>query len=223
MRNYSVAIDGPSGAGKSSISKRLAKELGITHIDTGAIYRTIGYYIYKNDISLDNADEIVNSLDKINIKIELKDNTQQMYCNNEDVTEKIREHIISKYASAVSAIPKVREHLLDLQRDFASKQSIVMDGRDIGTVVLPDADIKIFLTASVQSRAQRRYLELVQKGENIKLEQVLEDVTQRDFNDTNRAVAPLKPAKDSILVDTTNMGFEESVAYIKKIVKERIR
>lgn len=222
MPNISIAIDGPSGAGKSTIAKAIAKELKITHIDTGAIYRTIGLYILNKGISSTDKDKIIHCLKEIDIKIEITAAGQLMYLNGENVTDKIRQHEISKYASDVSAIPEVRAFLLDMQRDFAQKQSVVMDGRDIGTIVLPDADIKIFLTASPESRAQRRYEELIEKGQQVVYNSILEDIIKRDYNDTHRDIAPLKPAKDSIIVDTTGFELADSIAKIKEIVIGRL-
>ena len=223
MKKYSIAIDGPSSAGKSTISKTVAQKMGIVHIDTGAIYRTIGLYFYNRGIECTDAEKIVPLLDKINIELEITDDGQKMLLDGVDVSKDIRQHHISQCASQVSAIPQVREHLLSLQRDFAKKQSVVMDGRDIGTVVLPDADIKLFLTASPESRAQRRYEELLVRGENVSYEKILEDVKTRDYNDSHREIAPLKPADDSIMVDTTGFELEESINKIIGIIEEKIK
>lgn len=223
MKKYSIAIDGPSGAGKSTISKTVAQKLGIVHIDTGAIYRTIGLYFYNLGIECNDAEKIVPLLDKINIELKITEDGQKMLLDGKDVSLDIRQHHISQCASQVSAIPQVREHLLNMQRGFAKKQSIVMDGRDIGTVVLPDADIKLFLTASPESRAQRRYEELCLRGENVSYEKILEDVKTRDYNDSHREIAPLKPADDSILVDTTGFELQDSIDKIIGIIEERIK
>jgi len=223
MKKYSIAIDGPSGAGKSTISKTVAQKLGIVHIDTGAIYRTIGLYFYNLGIECNDAEKIVPLLDKINIELKITEDGQKMLLDGKDVSLDIRQHHISQCASQVSAIPQVREHLLNMQRGFAKKQSIVMDGRDIGTVVLPDADIKLFLTASPESRAQRRYEELCLRGENVSYEKILEDVKTRDYNDSHREIAPLKPADDSILVDTTGFELQDSIDKIVAIIEERIK
>ena len=223
MKNYSIAIDGPSGAGKSTISKTVAKKMGIVHIDTGAIYRTIGLYFYQQGIDCTDAGKIVPLLEKINIELDITSDGQRMLLDGKDVSLDIRQHHISQCASQVSAIPQVRAHLLNMQRDFAKKQSIVMDGRDIGTVVLPDAYIKIFLTASPESRAQRRYEELVQRGESVSYDKILEDVKTRDYNDSHREIAPLKPAEDSILVDTTGFELQDSINKIVGIVEEKIK
>ena len=223
MKNYSIAIDGPSGAGKSTISKTVAKKMGIVHIDTGAIYRTIGLYFYNKGIECTDAEKIIPLLDDIKIELVMTPDGQKMLLDGKDVSKEIRQHHISQCASQVSAIPQVRTHLLDMQRDFAKKQSIVMDGRDIGTVVLPDADIKIFLTASPESRAQRRYEELIGRGENVSYDKILEDVKTRDYNDSHREIAPLKPAKDSILVDTTGFELKDSVSKILGIIEEKVK
>jgi len=223
MKKYSIAIDGPSGAGKSTISKTVAQKLGIVHIDTGAIYRTIGLYFYNLGIECNDAEKIVPLLDKINIELKITEDGQKMLLDGKDVSLDIRQHHISQCASQVSAIPQVREHLLNMQRGFAKKQSLVMDGRDIGTVVLPDADIKLFLTASPESRAQRRYEELCLRGENVSYEKILEDVKTRDYNDSHREIAPLKPADDSILVDTTGFELQDSIDKIVAIIEERIK
>ncbi len=219
---YSVAIDGPSGAGKSTIAKAVAKTLCISYVDTGAIYRTIGLYAYRHGIAVEDVAQVADMLTDINIDIRFEDDVQGMYLNGENVTREIREHIISKYASAVSAVPAVRAFLLELQRSFAKSQSVVMDGRDIGTVVLPDATVKIFLTASVEVRAKRRYDELIAKGAEIDFETVLSDIKQRDYNDTNRPVAPLKPALDSVILDTSVLSLEQATDAVIQTVTERI-
>lgn len=223
MLKYSVAIDGPSGAGKSAVSKAAASSLGIVHVDTGAIYRTIGLYFYNKGISCDDEASIVPRLPEIDLKVVITDEGQKMLLSGVDVSQEIRQHHISKCASQVSAIPKVREYLLGLQRDFAKKQSVVMDGRDIATVVLPDADVKIFLTASPEQRAKRRFDELAAKGQSVDYNSILKDVIDRDYADSHRAVAPLKPASDSITVDTTDMTLEEAVHTVIELIKERIQ
>ncbi len=220
--SFNIAIDGPGGAGKSTISKRVAKELGILYVDTGALYRAIGLYFYKNNISLDNTDNIVNELDNISIKLGYQDGEQQVYLNGENVSNEIRVHIISEYASKVSAITEVRSFLLNMQRDIAKVNNTIMDGRDIGTVVLPNANLKIFLTASAEVRAKRRYDELVEKGQNVDFETILKDIVDRDFRDSNRDIAPLKVADDAIVVDTSNYDFEQSVQAILNLIRERM-
>lgn len=221
---YSVAIDGPSGAGKSTIARAAAKALGFIYVDTGALYRAIGYYIVKQGIN--TKDEQAVSQQLINIDISLKyDNKgkQQVILNNIDVSEYIRTPEISMAASNVSAIPKVREFLLDLQRNIAKNSNVIMDGRDIATVILPNADVKIFLTASAEKRAHRRYLELLEKGGNVTEQEVLEDVKKRDYQDSHREIAPLMPSGTSIIVDTSELTLDESINTIIKIVKEHLK
>lgn len=222
MRKTAIAIDGPSGAGKSTISKLIAKEFGFTYVDTGAIYRTVGVYAYRNGIDPKNADAVSASLPQINIEIKHSDGTQRLYLNGDDVTDAIREHVISGYASDVSAIPAVRAFLLDMQREFALRDNVIMDGRDIGTVVLPDAQIKIFLTATDEDRAQRRYEELIEKGQSVPFEKVLADMRARDAQDSARAVAPLVAAEDAIVVDTTGNTLEKSIEVLKEIISARL-
>lgn len=219
----SVAIDGPAGAGKSTIAKMASKELGFIYIDTGALYRSIGYFVLKNGGDLENADSIISFLPKINAEIKFIDETQHVFINGEDVSDKIRTEEISRAASKVSAIPKVREFLLSLQRDFAKRYNIVMDGRDIGTVVLPNATVKIFLTASAQVRANRRYKEQIERGFDVNYDDILADIKERDYRDENREIAPLKPAEDSIYLDTSDNTREESIEAVLKIVKEEIK
>ena len=218
----SVAIDGPAGAGKSTIAKTASKNLGYIYIDTGALYRSIGYFVVSNGGDIDNADSVVSFLPKISAEIKFIDETQHVFINGEDVSDKIRTEEVSKAASKVSAIPKVREFLLELQRGFAKKYNVVMDGRDIGTVVLPDAQVKIFLTASAQERAKRRYKEQVERGLDVNFDDILADIKERDYRDEHREIAPLKPAKDSILVDTSNMNIEQSVKAVIDTVKSKI-
>lgn len=222
MNKVAIAIDGPSGAGKSTISKILAKELGFTYVDTGAIYRTVGVYVYRNGIDPKDASAVENVLSEIDIEIKHKNGLQRLYLNGDDVTDAIREHVISMYASDVSAIPAVRTFLLDMQREFAGRDNVIMDGRDIGTVVLPDAKIKIFLTATDEDRAKRRYDELILKGQDVAFEKVLSDMRERDKQDSSRAVAPLVPAPDAILVDTTGNTLKKSVGVLKEIILARL-
>ncbi len=223
MGKIAVAIDGPSGAGKSTIAKLLAKELGFLYVDTGAIYRTVGLYTHRSGVDPDCETEVAALLPEISIELMYNNGLQCMFLNGEDVTSAIREHIISSYASKVSAHPSVRAFLLQTQRDYAEKHNVIMDGRDIGTVVLPDAEIKIFLTASSEDRARRRFLELQAKGQKVDFETVHKDIKERDFNDSNRPVAPLKQADDAIFVDTTGNTLEQSVDLLRTIVKERIK
>ncbi len=224
MSKYiSVAIDGPSGAGKSTMAKMAAKELGFVYVDTGAIYRTVGYHIRLCGIGPKDVDGVTRLLDDINIEIRYEDDGRQhMILNGADVTDEIRTPEISYYASGVSSLPVVRAFLLDMQREFARKYNVIMDGRDIGTVVLPDAQIKIFLTASAEERAKRRFIELTEKGEKTTFEQVLADMQFRDNQDSTRAAAPLKCADDAILLDTSSMTLEESKQKILQIIKEKI-
>ncbi len=221
--NIAIAIDGPAGAGKSTIAKLAAKELHFIYVDTGALYRAIGLCAYRNSIGSKDVDAILEMLKDIKVELAFNDNGEQIVLlNKEDVSSFIRTPEISMYASDVSAIPEVRAFLLDLQRNMAKTNNIIMDGRDIGTVVLPDAKIKIFLTASAQVRAKRRYDELIEKGMDVKFEDVLSDVETRDYNDSHREVAPLKPAPDSVIVDTSELNLEQSVEKLISIMKERM-
>lgn len=222
MSIYSVAVDGPSGAGKSTLSKAVARELGIVYVDTGAIYRTIGYYIFREGIDPKDAGAVVAALPLIHVDMCYnEDGLQHMLLNGEDVTEQIRLPEISMYASAVSAIPPVRDYLLEMQRDMARRSSVIMDGRDIGTVVLPDAQVKIFLTADVEVRARRRTAELELRGTPKPFEQVLEEMKQRDWADSHRDAAPLQEAEDAIRVDTTDMDFQQSKEAILQVIRRR--
>lgn len=218
----SVAIDGPVGAGKSSIARSAAKELGYIYVDTGALYRAVGLYCHRNGVDMTSPAEVAAILPKACPEIRLIDGTQHVYLNGEDVSEEIRLPEISMAASAVSAVPEVRAALLDLQRDMAKTSSVIMDGRDIGTVVLPDATVKIFLTAKAEIRARRRYDELIAKGVEVTLEEVLEDLNRRDYNDSHRETAPLKQAEDAVLADTSELSFEQSCGLICDIIKERV-
>ena len=220
---YSVAVDGPSGAGKSTLSKEVAKELGIMYVDTGAIYRTIGYYIFTQGIDPKDERAVAAVLPEVQVDMRYgADGLQRMFLGGTDVTEKIRLPEISMYASAVSAIPAVRAFLLEMQRDMARRSSVIMDGRDIGTVVLPNATVKIFLTASAEARAERRRKELEEKGQPADFATVLADIRQRDYQDTHRAIAPLKQADDAILVDTSDIGFDESFELLKRTILAHI-
>ncbi len=222
MNKCAIAIDGPSGAGKSTISKLLAKEFGFTYVDTGAIYRTVGVYVKRAGANPKDATEVEKLLPQIKIEIAHRDGVQRLFLNGDDVTDEIREHVISGYASDVSAIPAVRTFLLEMQREFARRDNVIMDGRDIGTVVLPDARIKIFLTATDEDRAKRRYDELIIKGQSVSYEKVLEDMRARDKQDSSRSVSPLAAAEDAIKVDTTGNTLEESMELLKNIIKERL-
>jgi cytidylate kinase len=220
---HAIAIDGPAGAGKSTMAKRIAKALGYVYVDTGAIYRTVGYYVWLCGIGGRDVDGVTRLIDEVNIAIEYPaDGLQHMILNGKDVTGEIRTPEMSSYASQVSAHKCVRDFLLDTQRELARTHNVVMDGRDIGTVVLPDAEVKIFLTASAEVRARRRYIELQEKGISDSYEKVLADMKQRDLQDSTRAIAPLKQAKDAVLLDTSNLSLEESVEAIKSIVEEKL-
>ena len=217
-----IAIDGPSGAGKSTIAKAVAKRLGYVYVDTGALYRTVGYAALCEKQDCKNADEIAPLLKKIKVDLTYDNGVQKVLLNGEDVSTQIRLPECSMAASAVSAIPAVREFLLNTQRDIATHHNVIMDGRDIGTVVLPNAQVKIFLTASAEKRAQRRFIELCEKGIETTFEEVLEDMKQRDYNDSHRAIAPLKAAEGSILVDTSELDLEQSIHAIEQAVQSVI-
>ncbi len=219
-KKINIAIDGPSGAGKSSVAKQVAKTLGIIYVDTGAMYRAIGLYAYRNSADPKDPDQVVPLLDRIKIELVYENGEQRVLLNGEDVSSDIRQNEISMYASAVSAIPTVRAFLLGMQRDLAANNSVIMDGRDIGTVILPDADLKIFMTASAENRAERRYLELKQKGFDTTYEQVLSDMIQRDADDKNRQVAPAVAADDAILFDNTGYTLEQSVEHVLGLVHD---
>lgn len=223
MKCFSVAIDGPSGAGKSTLTRKAAAVLGYLYVDTGAIYRTVALSAVRRGIDPADAERLVPVLGELDIRLEYADDgLQHMYLNGEDVSQAIRVHEISQHASTVSAIPQVRAFLLELQRDLARKNNVIMDGRDIGTVVLPHADVKIFLTASPESRAHRRYLELQQRGQDTDFDTVLRDIIRRDEQDTNRSIAPLRQAEDAVLIDTTDLNLEQSLEAILSTIKEKI-
>lgn len=223
MKLFSIAIDGPAGAGKSTFAKRLAKDLGFVYVDTGAIYRSVGLFAFKNGIAIENIEKVAECLGDVKIEVSYDDSgTQHVMLNGSDVSKEIRLPEISTYASAVSALPQVREFLLNLQRDFAKRYNVIMDGRDIGTVVLPDADLKIFLSASIEARAKRRYNELLEKNIKTTFEEVESDMVARDEHDSHRAVAPLRQAKDAVFVDTTDLSLEESFNLLRKIVKDKL-
>ena len=218
----SIAIDGPAGAGKSTMARACAKALGYLYVDTGAIYRTVGYYMRLMGISPKDRDGIARLIDEVNIEIRYEDGAQRMILNGDDVTDEIRTPEMSMYASGVSAQPCVRAFLLDMQRQLARTHSVVMDGRDIGTVVLPDADVKIFLTADAEVRAKRRFAELQAKGDKTPYAQILAETKQRDAQDAGRAIAPLKQAADAVRLDTSEKTVDESVAAILDIVRGKL-
>ncbi len=220
--NYAIAIDGPAGAGKSTIAKVLAKELSLIYVDTGALYRTVGYYTTRRGIALEDIEGITAALDDLTVELKYVDGVQRVFANGEDVSDLIRTPAISMAASAVSAIPAVRDYLLNTQRSIAAANSVVMDGRDIGTVILPDAKVKIFLTASPESRATRRFTELQEKGDPATYEEVLADMIKRDYDDSHREISPLRQAEDAILVDTSGDTLEQSVARIKAVVQQQL-
>ncbi len=218
----SVAIDGPSGAGKSSLAKRLAKELGFIYVDTGAMYRAIGLYALRQGVDPASEQQVAQLLPQITIELRYENGAQRVILCGEDVSELIRQENVGMATSAVAAHPTVRSFLLELQRDMARKQNILMDGRDIGTVILPNATVKIFLTASAQARAERRLKELQQKGMETDFQTVLSDIEQRDYQDMNREIAPLKQAQDAVLVDTSNLDFEQSFETLRNLITSRI-
>ncbi|MBK6087775.1 (d)CMP kinase [Ruminococcus difficilis] len=221
--SIAIAIDGPAGAGKSTIARLAAKELGYIYVDTGALYRTIGLAAFRRGLTAENKEQIIAMLPEIKVTLAFNDCQEQIVLlDGEDVSGLIRTPEISMMASAVSAIPEVRAYLLDLQRDMAHTNNVIMDGRDIGTVVLPDAKIKIFLSASPECRARRRYDELIEKGMDVKYEDILTDVIARDYADSHRDIAPLKPADDAINVDTSGEDLETSVNKLLGIMRERL-
>ena len=219
----SITIDGPSGSGKSTIAKLLAEKLGFLTLDTGALYRTVAYYFFKNNIDYKTTNNVIKNLKNINISVRHKNGIQLIYLNEEDVTNFIRTPNISTIASDVSAIPEVRKFLINIQRDFAKTHNVVMDGRDIGTVILPNADIKFFLTASPENRAQRRYNQLLKKNSNKKviLKDIMKSINNRDFNDSNRKISPLTPAKNAIIIDNSFLSVEETIDIFLNAIKER--
>ena len=222
-KTYSIAIDGPAGAGKSTIAKALAKELGYHYVDTGAIYRTVAYFLDLLGVNPKDVDGVERYIDELTINIEYdEEGKQHMIMNGMDVSDEIRTQDISQKASLVSAHAVVREVLLDMQRDVAKQHNVIMDGRDIGTVVLPKATVKIFLTASAEVRAKRRTDELLAKGQKANFEQTLKDIQQRDYQDMNRPIAPLKQAKDAVLLDTSDLDIPAVVAEMKRIIGEKI-
>ena len=218
----SIALDGPAGAGKSTVAKGVAKDLGFIYVDTGALYRTVGLHFIRKGITTELNCDIESELKEIAVDIKFVNNEQRVFLNGEDVSEQIRTPEASMMASAVSAKPPVRAFLLDMQRKLARENNVIMDGRDIGTVVLPDATLKYFVTATAEERANRRYKELIEKGMDVEYKAVYDDIVQRDYNDSHREIAPLKPAEDSIMFDTTGNTLEQSVELLKKSIKERL-
>ena len=219
---FNIAIDGPGGAGKSSIAKAVSSELGFIYVDTGALYRAVGLSALKKGIDTKSTENVSDMLKNISVDLKFVDGEQRVMLNGEDVSKEIRLPEASMAASNVSAIPEVRSFLFDLQRKIARENNCIMDGRDIGTVVLPDAELKIFLTASADARAKRRYDELTAKGMDVKYEDILADLNERDYQDTHREIAPLKAAEDAVLLDTTNLTFDEVKNKIKALAEERI-
>lgn len=222
MKTIAIAIDGPAGAGKSTLAKALAKELQYIYVDTGALYRAIGLYTLRQEKDPHDAAAVTPLLAGLQVELRFENGEQHVYANGEDVSGEIRTPAVSMAASAVSAIPAVRQFLFDLQRDIAQKNCVIMDGRDIGTVVLPWAQIKIFLSASPEARARRRFDELQEKGQKVSFDEVLADMQKRDYDDTHRAIAPLKQAEDAVPVDTSALSLEQSIALLTTIVKERL-
>ena len=219
--SINIAIDGPAGAGKSTIAKALASDLGFIYVDTGAMYRAMALYVVENEIPDEDEEAVAKACPDIDIRIAFEDGVQCVYLNGENVNGRIRTEQISSMSSKISAQPAVRAHLLELQRSLAHSADVIMDGRDIGTNVLPDAQVKIFLTASVEVRAQRRYKEYLEKGQPAVLEEIEQDIKERDYRDMHREIAPLKQAKDAVLVDTSDMNIQQVVACIKEIIKEK--
>ena len=217
-----IALDGPSGAGKSTVAKALAKKLGIIYVDTGALYRTVGLYVKNQGVSKDDEEKVISLLPEISLGMEFINGEQIVTLNGTNVGDTIRTGEIAMYASRVSAIPEVRAFLLETQRKIARDNSVVMDGRDIGTVILPDAEVKIFMVASPEARAKRRYLELIAKGENCTLESVLEDIKTRDHNDSTRKTAPAIPAEDAVMLDNSDLDIEQTVNAVIDIIRTKV-
>jgi len=219
---YSIAIDGPAGAGKSTMARRAAAELGFVYVDTGAIYRTVAYAVMQNGVLPEETEKIEALLPRIRVKLSWRDGVQHMYLNGADVSKRIRQPEVSSMASKISALPAVRAFLLDTQRNAAKTNSVIMDGRDIGTVVLPEANVKIYLSASAEVRAKRRFLELREQGGSDTYEEVLRDMIERDDRDMHREIAPLKRADDAVLLDTSALSLDESVDALLKIIREKL-
>lgn len=216
---YNIAIDGPAGAGKSTIAKKVAKEMGFVYVDTGAMYRALAVYFLQLGLSGDDKEEIAKACRNAEVTLQYEDGIQQVYLNGENVTGKLREEAVGNMASVSSAIPEVREQLLELQREMARAHDVVMDGRDIGTNILPHADVKVYLTASVSERAKRRYLELTEKGVSCDMDEIARDIKERDTRDMNRETAPLMQAEDAVLIDSSDMTIDEVVAAIRTLCK----
>lgn len=221
MKTFRIAIDGPSGAGKSTVAKAVAKKLGFIQVDTGAMYRSVGLYAYEHGIDPSDREAVSGCLSDISIDLGFSEAGQRIYLNGRDVSELIRQNIISQYASKVSAVPEVRAFLLEMQRKVAREHNVVMDGRDIGTVILPDAELKIFQTASVKERAKRRYEELTAKGQVVDPEEIRREITERDYNDSHRAEAPCVPADDAVIIDNSNITIEENTEIIALLYEMR--
>ena len=219
---FSIAIDGPAGAGKSSVAKEAAKALGFVYVDTGALYRAVALYMLRHGITPSDAEAVEAALPAVTVDLRYEPDGQHVLLCGEDVSDAIRMPEVSTAASDCSAIPAVRKFLFSLQTGMAERYDVLMDGRDIGTVVLPNAQVKIFLTASAEERARRRYKELIEKGEKVEYENVLAEMKQRDYNDSNRAIAPLRAAPDAITVDTTELSLDESIEKIKNVIKENL-
>ena len=217
-----IAIDGPGGAGKTTLSKGIAKKLGIVYVDTGAMYRTVGLYVRDRGYSWEDTAAVIALLPEIHIEVRFEDGVQNIYLNGVNPGDRIRQPEISMYASGVSKIPEVRAFLLETQKDIARKNSVIMDGRDIGTVILPDADLKLFMTASPETRAKRRYLELLEKGQQVTFEQVMEEMMARDAQDAGREIAPAIPAEDAIMYDNSGLTFEESLEALYTFICEKL-
>lgn len=217
-----IAIDGPGGAGKSTLAKALAKKLGMVYVDTGALYRTVGLYTFRNSVDPKDEIAVADLIKDLDIKIAYENGVQVIYMNSERITDEIRTPEMAMYASAVSAIPAVRAFLLDTQRKIAESENVIMDGRDIGTVILPNAEVKIFLTADPKERAKRRYEELIAKGENVTFESVYEKMVTRDANDSNRKIAPCVPAEDAVLFDNSKYDLDASVEHVIDIIGDKI-
>ncbi len=221
--SYSIAIDGPAGAGKSTIAKKIAKEMEFIYVDTGAMYRAMAVYFLDNGIDAGDEKAINEACEKVSVSIVYDNGVQQVILNGENVTNRLRREKVGAMASKTSVYPRVRQKLVELQRVLASKSNVIMDGRDIGTCVLPDADLKIYLTASVEARAERRFNELVEKGESADLQVIAADIEERDYRDMNRDISPLRQAEDAVLVDSSNMGIEEVVKKVSDLFTEKCR